>query len=182
MSGTLLDRVWFTCLHQFSWPRRSDEGNYYQVCLQCGVEYAYDWSTMRRTSRLKVEEALDPSPTKRNGGKCGGKSNWHPRERRLRHQVPLLYRCAKAHDWLEGFTENISRSGLLFVAEKELEPATELELILEMPGEICGFPPRRVLCQGMVARIVPATNREQRLMIAAAISGYEFISNKASVT
>jgi len=30
------------CSHEFSWPRRSADGNYYQVCLLCAAEYKYD--------------------------------------------------------------------------------------------------------------------------------------------
>jgi hypothetical protein len=40
------------CSHEFSWPRRGTDGNYYQVCLLCAVEYKYDWDTMRRTERV----------------------------------------------------------------------------------------------------------------------------------
>src|SRR5258708_23904894 len=39
------------CSHEFSWPRRSADGHYYQVCLLCAVEYKYDWKTMRRVER-----------------------------------------------------------------------------------------------------------------------------------
>ena len=41
------------CSHEFSWPRRQDDGDYYQVCLLCAAEYKYDWKTMRRTERLE---------------------------------------------------------------------------------------------------------------------------------
>src|SRR3981189_3814904 len=40
------------CSHEFSWPRRGADGEYYQVCLLCAVEYSYDWTTMRRTQRV----------------------------------------------------------------------------------------------------------------------------------
>ena len=41
------------CSHEFSWPRRAADGDYYQVCLLCAVEYKYDWTTMRRTERVE---------------------------------------------------------------------------------------------------------------------------------
>ncbi|MGH9502460.1 MAG: hypothetical protein ACRD20_06385 [Terriglobales bacterium] len=37
-----------TCSHEFFWPLRAADGNYYQVCRLCGVQYAYDWDNMRR--------------------------------------------------------------------------------------------------------------------------------------
>ena len=43
------------CSHEFSWPRRGADGNYYQVCLLCAAEYRYDWTTMRRTERVEHE-------------------------------------------------------------------------------------------------------------------------------
>ena len=41
------------CSHEFSWPRRDADGDYYQVCLLCAAEYKYDWTTMRRTQRVE---------------------------------------------------------------------------------------------------------------------------------
>jgi len=50
---SLLERVLRAlCPHRFSWPRIGVDGRDYQVCLICGTAYAYDWSTMRRTSLL----------------------------------------------------------------------------------------------------------------------------------
>ncbi len=48
------------CSHEFSWPRRAANGEYYQVCLLCGAEYKYDWKMMRRIER--VEHSM-PEPT-----------------------------------------------------------------------------------------------------------------------
>ena len=39
------------CSHEFSWPRRAPDGDYYQVCLVCATQYKYDWKAMRRTER-----------------------------------------------------------------------------------------------------------------------------------
>ena len=47
------------CSHEFSWPRRGADGNYYQVCLLCAAEYKYDWTTMRRTERVE-QQSLRP--------------------------------------------------------------------------------------------------------------------------
>jgi len=45
------------CTHRFSWPRVTEEGRHYQVCLSCGVAYEYDWKMMRRTDRPFVTQA-----------------------------------------------------------------------------------------------------------------------------
>ncbi len=64
MSSKLLDVLFSNpCTHQFSWPRRSPKGNYYQVCLICGDEYQYDWSTMsRKASKDKMGKASAQVP------------------------------------------------------------------------------------------------------------------------
>jgi hypothetical protein len=45
-------RFWFGCPHEFSFPIKSSDGNCYQVCTLCGVEYGYDWKRMKRTKVL----------------------------------------------------------------------------------------------------------------------------------
>ena len=87
MSQKLLDVFMLgRCAHEFSWPRRSSDGSYYQVCLLCGVEYRYDWHSMRRTGRLlasaastdgaRQEQTTRPLPRRPH-------RSWRPRERRI---------------------------------------------------------------------------------------------------
>jgi hypothetical protein len=42
-----------TCSHRFGWPRVDAFGRNYQICLDCGTAYEYDWDGMRQTGRLK---------------------------------------------------------------------------------------------------------------------------------
>lgn len=44
------------CSHSFSWPRVESDGRHYQICLQCGASYEYDWSLMHRTNRLMASD------------------------------------------------------------------------------------------------------------------------------
>jgi hypothetical protein len=44
------------CSHRFSWPRVESDGRHYQICLQCGTSYEYDWSLMHRTNRLMASD------------------------------------------------------------------------------------------------------------------------------
>ena len=57
------------CSHEFSWPRRGADGDYYQVCLLCAAEYKYDWATMRRTERVehRPETGIRRSHARENG-------------------------------------------------------------------------------------------------------------------
>src|SRR5581483_3004854 len=124
--SSLLSRILWTCQHQFSWPRRDDSGEYYQWCVNCGTKYRYDWKRMRRTARVDDDA---PAATRRSHRPI--KPTWTARERRLRHQVPVLYRINRAGDWLEGVSENLSRSGLLFLGTAEPEFGATLEIKLE---------------------------------------------------
>ena len=55
------------CSHDFLWPRRAADGDYYQVCRLCGVEHKYDWEHMRRKrSHPRPKPALAPPSLRSN--------------------------------------------------------------------------------------------------------------------
>lgn len=165
----------FGCQHEFSWPRRRGDREYYQVCLLCGAEYDYDWSTMQRTAarhrraQRPAAQAAGPQPRYRR---------WQPRERRLRFHGEVQFRIGGSRLWLEGAVENISRSGVLFHSEAPdaaLERGVPIELVLEMPKEISGQGGSLVRCQGTVARCLPAMDGKRGVLVAAGIESYVFL-------
>lgn len=174
MSGDFLSRIMFTCRHQFSWPRRDDNGEYYQLCVHCGAKYMYDWARMRRLSAVEDE----PETTTNRMRHCGKKVAWTPRERRLKHEVPLTIRVDGSEARVQGTTQNISRSGLLFESPASFVPGTKLELEFEMPSELTGEKSALVVCHAVVARILPDSSPKQKSVstrIACSISGYDFM-------
>jgi PilZ domain len=180
MSGKLLERILFTCNHEFSWPRRTEDGSYYQVCLHCGVQYRYDWARMRRLDKMQAEaEPTQTHPGKRPAHKHDTRVSWHPRERRLKWTAEVQYRVKGTEQWFTGQAENISRSGLLFTAPDPFESGTQLELALEMPVEIIGAAGTRVVCSGTVARVVHKDGEEHN-RIATRIAGYELMQTRAA--
>jgi hypothetical protein len=86
------------CSHEFSWPRRGTDGDYYQVCLLCAAEYKYDWATMRRTERV---EHAKPDSVVRRGQTREKRPSWTPRARRLKLDVALRYRVNNTSVWHE---------------------------------------------------------------------------------
>ena len=57
VAGNIWNRVLeMFCSHNFSWPHIGTHGQDYQVCVICGITYAYDWTTMRRTERIASKE------------------------------------------------------------------------------------------------------------------------------
>jgi hypothetical protein len=160
------------CSHEFSWPRRGADGDYYQVCLLCAAEYKYDWKTMRRTER--VEHAKPETGIKRSHLR-EKRPSWVPRARRLKLDIPLRYRVNKTSTWYEGIIENISQSGVLFNGPQELPVNALIEMVFEMPEEISGQKNSNVVCQGRVMRAKDPAKAEESVVLAASIVDYKFI-------
>jgi hypothetical protein len=159
------------CSHEFSWPRRATDGDYYQVCLLCAAEYKYDWNTMRRTERLEhaAENAVG------RGRSHTKKPSWVPRARRLKLDIPLRYRVKNLGTWSEGTIENISQSGVLFRGPEALPVNALVEMVFEMPEEISGQKNSNVLCQGRVIRSKNANDAPEALSLVVSILDYKFL-------
>ncbi len=169
----LLDLIPFAgCAHEFSWPRRWPDGQYYQVCLLCGAEYRYDWKSMRRTERITVESEL---PQHRFVVTDKKKPTWSPRARRLKLDYEVKYRARGAAQWNSGMMQNISQSGVLFHGPDAVA-GEAIEMIFEMPKEIAGQEGRKVLCNGNVVRSHAGTNGE--FSYAVSISYYRFLHHE----
>lgn len=175
MSGDFVYRIFAGCRHQFSWPRRAEDGDYYQLCVHCGVKYRYDWGKMRRVARLAEDEPAEQNHSLLR--KCGKKIAWTPRERRLRHRVPLHFRVPGTDAWVEAECENISRTGVLFRSPIGIQIDAHLEFTLEMPRELTGDAPAEVRCVGTVCRVSSdksSRKEAQSFLIACSIAGYEY--------
>ena len=170
------------CSHEFSWPRRGADGDYYQVCLLCAAEYKYDWTTMRRTQRV---EHVRPDNTVRRSHTREKRPSWTPRARRLKLDTALRYRVNSTSTWYEGMIENLSQTGLLFSGPQPLPVNALIEMVFEMPKEISGQKNRDVLCQGRVVRAPDPQGKETQdqdrdkgnrtSRLAASIVDYKFI-------
>jgi hypothetical protein len=148
--------------------------------VHCGVEYRYDWSRMRRTEPVSIEERAATSEKKVSIRRCGKKTAWTPRERRLRHNVTVQYRVAGSKMWQEGMTVNISKSGVLFASGESMQEGVGLELVFEMPKELTGDEAAPVLCKCTVARVTALSKEPTEYNIACSVADYEFMKAKAS--
>jgi hypothetical protein len=166
------------CSHEFSWPRRAADGDYYQVCLLCAIEYKYDWKTMRRIARVEHTAPESATTTTRRGRGHSRKPTWVPRARRLKLHAPVRYRVKNLGNWYEGTIENLSQSGVLLHGPQQLPDNTLVEMVFEMPEEISGQKNSSVLCQGRVIRTKEITQPEGRVGLAATILDYKFIHQK----
>src|ERR1700730_15865935 len=170
------------CSHEFSWPRRGADGQYYQVCLLCAVEYSYDWTTMRRTDR--VDRSQSPSAAEsaaaRRSRSRARKPSWVPRARRLKLDTPVRYRVKNLGSWYEGIIENLSQSGVLLRGPQRLPDNTLVEMVFEMPEEISGQKNSTVLCQGRITRTKDSQEKDvaqkaENVRLAASILDYKFL-------
>jgi hypothetical protein len=160
MSTRILDRLLLRCSHQFSWPRKSADGTYYQVCLSCGAQYAYDWDNMRRIRRVKALPAqTDPSV----------------RASRMRIGVAVQYRELGTQEWYQGVTADISQSGVKISGSTALKENAPLEIIFDMPEQIAGGGGHKVACSGRVVRVVQESAKESGPAFAATLSDYHYV-------
>ena len=81
-------------------------------------------------------------------------------------------------DWSDGWTENISRSGVLFRAREPVPANTQIELRVRMPWELTGAQAAEVLCKGRVVRVILQVDQDTPLVLAASIQDYRFVNNK----
>ena len=96
------------------------------------------------------------------------------RARRFNLHLPLRYRLLGDQRWIEGTTENISRSGLLFRGEEALQPNAKLEISLVLPAEIAGLAATEVICRGEVVRSIEGSQVGVSPALAAKILQYHF--------
>jgi PilZ domain len=171
------------CSHEFSWPRRGADGQYYQVCLLCAVEYSYDWTTMRRTQRVdrsqSTSEAAEGGSTRRSRTRTR-KPTWVPRARRLKIDTPVRYRVKNFGSWYEGTIANLSQSGVLLQGPQHFPDNTLVEMVFEMPEEISGQKNSTVLCQGRITRTKDSQEKDVaekagNARLAASILDYKFL-------
>jgi len=174
MPQRLLDSLRLrVCGHEFSWPRRAADGQYYQVCLLCAEEYQYDWNTMKRVKRVEhVSPAESAAQRRRSHAR---KPTWVPRARRLKLNNPLRYRVKNLGTWYEGTIENLSQSGILFHGAQRFPINTLVEMVFEMPEEISGQKNSNVLCDARITRANQMAEDPQEEVCAAVILGYKFI-------
>ena len=84
-------------------------------------------------------------------------------------ETPCRFRKPGQNDWLQGMIANISKSGILFRADREMELQTTLQLNFKLPAEIAGGLGAEVFCMGKVVRTVMPAGNNDRLFLGARI-------------
>jgi hypothetical protein len=97
------------------------------------------------------------------------------RAQRFAVQLPIRYKKIGGRRWFEGKTENISRSGILFRANRVLKLRTAIQMSFILPAWGQAEGPGEVLCQGSVVRTVAAVGTNPPC-VAASIQRYRIRS------
>ena len=94
---------------------------------------------------------------------------------RFTFELPLQFRPGGQGAWRAGRGTNISRSGVLFQADRpplDLQTVTEVSFLV--PAQIRNGPPATVICQGRVARQVVSDDPNAEVAVAVTIEAYRF--------
>lgn len=94
------------------------------------------------------------------------------RAKRFPLRLPVYFRELDSPTWLEGTTENISYTGMLFLSSSALALESTLDLKLRLGVGIKGGMPPEVLCKGVVVR--QEQRRAQQASVALAIAIRDF--------
>lgn len=89
------------------------------------------------------------------------------RAQRVPVRTSVWFRANRRPVWSPGETVNISRSGILLRALKEIEPGTLLEMHIVFPADMTGGAPVDLVCWGPVVR-------QEASGLAATILNYRF--------
>jgi hypothetical protein len=88
-------------------------------------------------------------------------------------EQPMLYRQSDTTEWFPGTLQDISESGVSFVADQPLCAGIELQMIFVMPQEITAQANSKVLCRGDIMRT--ACSKAGKYINAVCMSGYSFL-------
>ena len=95
-----------------------------------------------------------------------------PRADRCKVRLEIRYRIERNRDWQVGFTENLSRSGVLFRTGRLLDQNVPLDLIILLPGGVPGELSSRFRCHTEIIRREPSMQAGEASAIADAFDGY----------
>jgi PilZ domain len=102
---------------------------------------------------------------KRGGGK-------KPRAPRIQIECPLRFRPVGQAEWFPAVMFNVSRSGVVFRADRILGVQTSVEMTFTIPPEIARKEGALVNCRGEVVRTVTPATDDARPLLAVTILEY----------
>jgi hypothetical protein len=102
------------------------------------------------------------------------------RARRFALHLPIYFRQPHSAAWLEGTTENISYTGVLFRSPSPLVPETAVELRLQLATRAIQNHASEIRCKGAVVRVEQRNAPETPVALAVAINDYRIVRHGVS--
>ncbi|MGH9378165.1 MAG: PilZ domain-containing protein [Terriglobia bacterium] len=94
-------------------------------------------------------------------------------------EMSIRFHGAREPVWREGWSENISRSGIMFRCDLQMEADATVEMRFVLPAEtLLGRPGAEVECHGLVARVEPPAGDRTETRLAVTIANYRFVREK----
>jgi hypothetical protein len=126
---------------------------------------------------VRYEKIATPVPAE-SSTTLARQQTWIPRSPRLQVRRPIFCRELGQSQYRLAMVENISKSGILCECQPRLPEGKTVEMILEMPEAISGWPNKHVICRGEVIWTAPSA--AGTFMVGVAISGYRFLPEKVN--
>jgi len=102
------------------------------------------------------------------------------RARRFALHLRVYYRELNGQEWFEGWTENISFTGMLFRCFEPLRVDTVVELKIQLAAGVGKDDhPAEVRCKGTVVRVEPVHELDATTALAVAIHPYRITRGNA---
>lgn len=95
-------------------------------------------------------------------------------------QMPIRFRKKGDLEWQEGTTICVSKSGVVFRANRLLQPKTPVEMVLTLPALAGSNAAARIVCGGTVVRFKASANGNGAPIMVAAIR-HSRVSREKSV-
>jgi len=102
-------------------------------------------------------------------------SQFRNRATRFNLRLPVYFRQPDSPTWLEGTTENVSYTGMLFRSASPIAPATTLELRLRLATAAQGTESTEMHGKGSVVRVEQRDLAETPVALAIAISFHRIV-------
>lgn len=105
-------------------------------------------------------------------GKRSASQEIFTRADRYKLKTPIRYRRSGQMGWRNGTTVNLSKSGVLFLADAAIPAGTSIEVVITLPQKTENNEPKTLAASAMVAGERHAEKGEKGHRIAARILNY----------